>query len=108
MEKIKLYETLLVQKLRQHQKSQVDLDTLQNKLKKNQNGNRRDELLRVCARPFREKGLDGATIRDISSAAGMHSGSPFYHFPNKQEMLDELAREKLVAGDPRLARLLLK
>ena len=65
----------------------------------------------------------------------MHSGSPFYHFPNKQEMLlydwrsltpgnrrrvialrdrydalwqkmlDELARAKLITGDPQLARL---
>jgi AcrR family transcriptional regulator len=62
------------------------------------NGNRRQELLRVCARLFREKGFHGTTIRDISAAAGMHSGSPFYHFPNKQEMLVAVMEEGLAQG----------
>ncbi|MEK6242899.1 MAG: TetR/AcrR family transcriptional regulator [Pseudomonadota bacterium] len=61
-------------------------------------GNRREALLRVCARLFREKGFDGATVRDISSAAGMHSGSPFYHFPNKQEMLLAVMEQGLTEG----------
>jgi AcrR family transcriptional regulator len=62
------------------------------------NGNRRGELLRVCARLFREKGFDGTTIRDISAAAGMHSGSPFYHFASKQEMLLAVMEEGLAEG----------
>lgn len=62
------------------------------------NGNRRGALLRVCARLFREKGFDGTTIRDISDAAGMHSGSPFYHFPNKQEMLLAVMEQGLAEG----------
>ncbi|MGH8706295.1 MAG: TetR/AcrR family transcriptional regulator [Burkholderiales bacterium] len=62
------------------------------------NGNRRDELLRVCARLFREKGFDGTTIRDISDAAGMHSGSPFYHFKTKQEMLVAVMEQGLAEG----------
>ena len=61
-------------------------------------GNRREELLRVCARLFREKGFDGTSIRDISSAAGMHSGSPFYHFANKQEMLLAVMEQGLAEG----------
>ena len=66
--------------------------------KKPPNGNRREDLLRVCARLFREKGFDGTTIRDISGAAGMHSGSPFYHFPNKQEMLLAVMEQGLAEG----------
>jgi AcrR family transcriptional regulator len=62
------------------------------------NGNRREQLLRVCARLFREKGFDGTTIRDISAAAGMHSGSPFYHFPSKQEMLVAVMEQGLAEG----------
>ena len=62
------------------------------------NGNRLAELLRVCARLFREKGFDGTTTRDISSAAGMHSGSPFYHFASKQEMLLAVMEEGLAEG----------
>jgi AcrR family transcriptional regulator len=62
------------------------------------NGNRREDLLRVCARLFRERGFDGTTIRDISGAAGMHSGSPFYHFPSKQEMLLAVMEQGLAEG----------
>ncbi|MGH2669092.1 MAG: TetR/AcrR family transcriptional regulator, partial [bacterium] len=55
-------------------------------------------LLRVCARLFREKGFDGTTIRDISDAVGMHSGSPFYHFKTKQEMLVAVMEQGLAEG----------
>jgi AcrR family transcriptional regulator len=61
-------------------------------------GNRREGLLRVCARLFREKGFDGTSIRDISQAAGMHSGSPFYHFKSKQEMLLAVMEQGLTEG----------
>ncbi len=61
-------------------------------------GNRRAGLLRVCAHLFREKGFDGTTIRDISQAAGMHSGSPFYHFNTKQEMLLAVMEQGLTEG----------
>ncbi|HJS36887.1 MAG TPA: TetR/AcrR family transcriptional regulator, partial [Burkholderiales bacterium] len=61
-------------------------------------GNRREDLLRVCARLFREKGFDGTSIRDISQAAGMHSGSPFYHFKTKQEMLVAVMEQGLTEG----------
>jgi AcrR family transcriptional regulator len=62
------------------------------------NGNRREGLLRVCARLFREQGFDGTSIRDISEAAGMHSGSPFYHFKTKQEMLVAVMEQGLTEG----------
>jgi len=61
-------------------------------------GNRRDALLRVCARLFRDQGFDGTTIRDIAAAAGMHSGSPFYHFKTKQDMLVAVMEEGLAEG----------
>ena len=63
-----------------------------------QDGNRREELLRACARLFREKGFDGTSVRDISQAAGMHSGSPFYHFKSKQEMLVAVMEQGLTEG----------
>lgn len=62
------------------------------------NGNRREDLLQVCARLFREKGFDGTSIRDISQAADMHSGSPFYHFKSKQEMLLAVMEQGLTEG----------
>lgn len=60
--------------------------------------NRRAELVRVAARLFREKGFDGTTVRDIADAVGMRSGSPFYHFRNKQEILLAVMEEGLAAG----------
>ena len=61
-------------------------------------GNRRADLVRVSARLFREKGFEGTTIRDIADAVGMRSGSPFYHFKTKQEILAAVMEEGLVAG----------
>jgi AcrR family transcriptional regulator len=50
-------------------------------------GNRRQLLISAAARLFRDKGFDGATTRDIATAAGMQSGSPFYFFRSKQALL---------------------
>ncbi len=60
--------------------------------------NRRAKLVRVAARLFREKGFDGTTVRDIAHAVGMRSGSPFYHFKSKQEILLAVMEEGLAAG----------
>ena len=62
------------------------------------NPNRRADLIRVAARLFREKGFDGTTIRDIAHAVGMRSGSPFYHFANKHELLMAVMEEGLRLG----------
>ncbi len=66
--------------------------------KRPRDGNRREDLLRVCARLFREQGFDGTSIRDIAQAAGMRSGSPFYHFKTKQEMLVAVMEQGLTEG----------
>lgn len=50
-------------------------------------GNRRKALLAAAAKLFRRKGFAATTTRDIASAAGMQSGSPFYHFKNKEALL---------------------
>jgi AcrR family transcriptional regulator len=70
--------------------------------RRNNESNRREELLRVSAQLFRERGFDGTTIRDISSAAGMHSGSPFYHFKTKQDILVAVMEQGLAEGLRRL------
>ncbi len=48
---------------------------------------RRADLLRAAARLFVAKGFTATTTRDIAKAVGMRSGSPFYHFRSKQELL---------------------
>lgn len=59
---------------------------------------RRAEIVRVAARLFREKGFDGTTVRDIAAAVGMRSGSPFYHFASKEEILFAVMEEGLRQG----------
>ena len=68
--------------------------------------NRRGDLIRVAARLFREKGFDATTIRDIAHAVGMRSGSPFYHFANKHELLMAVMEEGLRQGLARTEQVL--
>lgn len=49
--------------------------------------NRRNALIETAARLFRTKGYDRTTVRDIARAVGLQSGSIFYHFRNKEEIL---------------------
>lgn len=48
---------------------------------------RREDIIREAARLFRAKGFKGTTTRDIAAAAGMQSGSPFYYFATKEDLL---------------------
>lgn len=63
---------------------------------------RRDALLHAAARLFVEKGFDATTTRDIADAVGMRSGSPFYHFRSKQDLLRAAMAEGLETGYRRL------
>ena len=61
-------------------------------------GNRRAILIRAAGHLFREKGYDATTIRDIAAAVGMRSGSPFYHFKSKQEMLKAVVLDGMLSA----------
>ena len=56
-------------------------------------GNRRQALLRAAAHLFRRKGFAATSTRDIAAAVGMRSGSPFYHFENKEALLAAVMAE---------------
>ena len=60
--------------------------------------NRRDALVRASAQLFRNKGFKATTVRDIAAAVGMSSGSPFYHFANKEEILKAVMEQGLIEG----------
>src|SRR5271167_649435 len=49
--------------------------------------NRRIQLLDAAARLFNERGFHATSMRDIAKAVGMLSGSIYYHFDSKDEML---------------------
>jgi len=48
---------------------------------------RRQELIEKSALLFRQKGYDNTSVRDIAAAVGIQSGSWFYHFKTKQDIL---------------------
>lgn len=60
--------------------------------------NRRADIVRASARLFREKGFERTTVRDIAHAVGMRSGSPFYHFGSKVDILVAVMEEGLRQG----------
>lgn len=71
-------------------------------------GNRRQDLLRSAARLFRRKGFAATSTRDIAAAAGMQSGSPFYHFESKGALLYAVMEEGMRSAIERQAQALQK
>jgi len=50
-------------------------------------GARTQQIIDAAAQVFREKGYDGATLRDIAKEAGLLPGSLYYHIRSKEELL---------------------
>ncbi|MGA8942464.1 MAG: TetR/AcrR family transcriptional regulator [Thermoactinomyces sp.] len=51
---------------------------------------RKEEILRVAGRLFSQKGYHGTTIREISEACGILSGSLYAHIRTKEDLLYEI------------------
>jgi len=49
--------------------------------------NTRDNLVRTAMQLFAEKGYHSTSIADILTSAGVNSGSLYYFFPGKQDLL---------------------
>jgi AcrR family transcriptional regulator len=52
--------------------------------------NRRADIIRVAGELFAQRGYRATTVRDIRDRVGMLSGSLYYHFKTKDEILHEL------------------
>lgn len=63
------------------------------------NSSRRKDIITAAARHFRLKGFEATTTRDIASATGMQSGSPFYHFKSKNELLFTIMEEGMLRAE---------
>ncbi len=61
--------------------------------------NRRAQLLDAAAQLFSERGFHATSMRDIAKTVGMLSGSIYYHFESKEEMLLAVYEE----GERRIA-----
>jgi AcrR family transcriptional regulator len=56
-------------------------------------GTRRAEILAIATKLFAEKGFQATSIREIANAAGILSGSLYYHFDTKEDMLHEIIKD---------------
>ena len=52
--------------------------------------NRREIIIKTAGQLFREKGYEGTSVRDLAEAVGLQSGSLFFHFGSKEEILVSL------------------
>lgn len=55
--------------------------------KRSRANSRRELILKTAARLFRERGYENTTVRDLATAVKMQSGSLFFHFKSKEDIL---------------------
>lgn len=58
-------------------------------------GNLREAMVAATARLIETRGLDAVTVREVARLAGVSSGAPFRHFPNKQSLMTAVAEEAM-------------
>jgi AcrR family transcriptional regulator len=57
----------------------------------------RDELTRVAARLFAERGYQGTSLADLAEAVGVQKPSLYHHIAGKEELLWDVAQEGAAA-----------
>ena len=58
---------------------------------------RRRKIVAAASELFAHKGFEGTSIREIAAASGVLSGSLYYHFPSKEDLLFTVHQESLTA-----------
>jgi TetR/AcrR family transcriptional regulator, cholesterol catabolism regulator len=58
---------------------------------------RRRQIVAAASELFASNGFDGTSIRDIAAASGVLSGSLYYHFSSKEDLLFTVHQESLTA-----------
>ena len=56
-------------------------------------GNTREEIAREAGKLFAQRGFEAVSIRDICREVGIREGTVYYHYANKQAILDFLMAE---------------
>lgn len=62
----------------------------------------RQRILDCAALVFSERGYAGARLADIAAAAGMQAGSLYYHFPGRDELVEEVLRQGVARTQDRV------
>ena len=72
------------------------------KVTKEKSAENRSELIRTAARMFRERGIDGVGVAEISKAAGLTHGALYAQFPSKQALVAEALGQGLAGSHARM------
>jgi AcrR family transcriptional regulator len=56
---------------------------------------RREVILKTAAALFASQGTNATTVRQIADAAGILSGSLYYYFPSKEDIIDAVLSQSL-------------
>ena len=59
---------------------------------------RRDELIKASAKLFNTLGFQRTTVRNIADEIGITSGSIFYHFDSKEQLLEAVIEHGMKSG----------
>ena len=54
----------------------------------------RHRILQVALSLMSQKGVDGTSMRDLASAAGLNVASLYHYFPSKRELLEAVLVER--------------
>jgi TetR/AcrR family transcriptional repressor of nem operon len=72
------------------------------KVTKEKSAENRAALVRTASRMFRERGVDGVGVAQISKAAGLTHGALYAQFPSKQALVAEALAHGLARGHARM------
>lgn len=72
------------------------------KISKEKAEENRAALVEAASRLFREKGIDGVGVAEISKAAGLTHGALYAHFPSKEALAAEALAWSMEQGNAKL------
>jgi len=63
-----------------------------------QEGTRADDFVRIASALFAKRGFDRTSVREIAQALGVASGTLFYHFDSKEDLLEAIISKGIADG----------
>lgn len=75
------------------------------KISKEKAAENRLALVKAAGRLFRERGIDGVGVAEISKAAGLTHGALYAHFASKEALAAEALADELQCSNARIAAL---
>jgi TetR/AcrR family transcriptional repressor of nem operon len=75
------------------------------KISKDKAAENRLALVKAAGRLFRERGIDGVGVAEISKAAGLTHGALYAHFASKEALAAEALADELQCSNARIAAL---